>query len=530
MKRSLFIVAVLLALAACNSKLDVTDPSASGIAAESVGHDMIVLGRQLEDPYSVKNVTKALQSLYPTKAAVVGSLEPTHYYVRFLLNSEADFNALDSLGVDLLDHPMDYEIVREGDWYHDPSIPEGDITWQYAAVPIDFEAPAGILCERLDDCYIIGSEPASTRATKASECIDWAAVEREAFRITGNELPENCVTRAGDTAKPSGRITILDPDYDSEPVGVAGVKVTCNVFVKVARAYTDEEGYYSMTSSFASDPRYRIVFSNRKGFNIGMNLILVKASVSTLGKHPATGCSIMVTDKSDDKLFSRCAVNNAAYEYCESCKYNGDKISLPPANLRIWILHKMRTSAALMFQQGVFVESELVSSLLGEYSFIARMLAPDVILGLGGYDSYSDIYGLVCHELSHASHFMKVGRDYWEKLATQVVTSFITSGGIAYGVGTETNAGYCAVAEMWAYYCQSVLYNERYPEPSKFFGTNYWFSPQILCYLDERGLGRFSIFQAMGGDVHTVDGLKDRLLSLYPEFRNTILQAFNRYE
>ena len=32
-------------------------------------------------------------------------------------------------GFELLDHPMDYEIVREGDWYHDPGVPEGEITW-----------------------------------------------------------------------------------------------------------------------------------------------------------------------------------------------------------------------------------------------------------------------------------------------------------------------------------------------------------------------------------------------------------------
>ena len=85
-------------------------------------------------------------------------------------------------GVELLDHPLDYRIVREGDWYHDPSVPEGEITWQYAVVPVGFDFPKNIRYERLDECYLPDHAP----GTK-SDGIDWEAVEREAYRLTGNE-------------------------------------------------------------------------------------------------------------------------------------------------------------------------------------------------------------------------------------------------------------------------------------------------------------------------------------------------------
>ena len=42
-----------------------------------------------------------------------------------------------------------------------------------------------------------------------------------------------------------------------------------------------------------------------------MNLILVQASVSTMGKGSVGGVSLEVTKDSDRSLFTRCVVNNA---------------------------------------------------------------------------------------------------------------------------------------------------------------------------------------------------------------------------
>ena len=85
------------------------------------GHGMIVLGRQLADPYSVENMTQALAAVYPTKAAARVLLPATHYYVRFLPANEAQYALLEKMGLELMDHPMDFEIVREGDWHLEAS-------------------------------------------------------------------------------------------------------------------------------------------------------------------------------------------------------------------------------------------------------------------------------------------------------------------------------------------------------------------------------------------------------------------------
>ena len=109
---------VLLGLSACSEKGLVNfHEDESGV--ETVAHEMIELGKKLEDPYSVNNVTKALASLYPTKAGRV-DVKPTDIYVRFLPKTDEEYQKLISLGYDLMDHPLDYQIVRDGDYYHDP--------------------------------------------------------------------------------------------------------------------------------------------------------------------------------------------------------------------------------------------------------------------------------------------------------------------------------------------------------------------------------------------------------------------------
>ena len=111
---------------------------------------------------------------------------------------------------------------------------------------------------------------------------------------------------------------------------MAGVHVSCNSFVKFDHAYTDRDGYYKMKKTFASDLRYRLVFKNEKGFSIGLNLVLVPASVSTLGKSSPEGVSMTVTGDSDSKLFRRCVVNNAAYDYMSRCRPEDLGIAMPP--------------------------------------------------------------------------------------------------------------------------------------------------------------------------------------------------------
>jgi hypothetical protein len=505
------------------------DSAGDGYLSEGApGHDLIVLGKQLDDPYSVENMTKALSAVYPTKAERV-VLPTTHYYVRFLPADEAQYQRLERKGVEMLDHPMDYEILREGDWYHDPAIPEGAITWQYAAVPKDFVFPQDIPYEILDSCYIPEDKP---HFKGEDNGVDWAAVEREAFRLTGNAalLEDAAGTKGGGSASPAGRITLVDAARGGEPEGVRGVRVACNCFVKSSRAYTDENGYYQMSGSFSSKPRYRLVFKNSTGFAIGFNLILTPASNSSLGKGEPEGLDAEVTEASDRKLFTRCVVNNAGYDYYKRCSAESPAIKTPPGNLRIWLLQGFRSSCTPMLQQGVLVDGSKLESLLGEFTVLVKLFLPDVLLGVKDHDSYASIYADAVHEFAHASHYALAGKEYWNDYASFIIKSFISSGFVTYGVGTEENHGHCEVGEMWAYFLQTLLYRERYGDVDvPAFGLNFWFHPQIFLQLEERGLSANRIFQVLGADVKDRETLQKKLTSYYPECKSAINQAFARY-
>lgn len=487
---------------------------------ETVSHEMIVLGERLDNPYTTENISAAIASVYPARGRV--EVEPTHLYVRFLPVDQSDFNLISDL--DLSDHPLDYEILRDGDYYHDPQIDEEKATWQYAVVPADYEFP-DVYHEIIDECFITENDAPE----RYGDGIDWEAVEREAYRITGNgDMLEAAGARG--KVQPSGRITIVDDKANGgKPFGVAGVRVRCNTFVKYSHAYTDRDGYYTIPKKYSAKVRYRLIYKNEKGFAIGFNKLLVPASTSALGKSSPNGLDVTITKDSDRKMFSRSVVNNAAYDYITRCSYEDMNITPPPGDLRIWLFPTLDVSSSVMIHHGAFVESKYIKKFLGVFSYVIAFFAPDITLGTKGKDDYSSLYSSVCHEMAHASHFAQVGKSFWDKYILFIMKAFVTSGGMTYGTGSETDAGYCAVGEMWAYYMESIMYKERYGGNVPSLGSSNWFSPQILRVLDERGVTRSEILAAMQSDVTDAELLKGRLVTMYPEKGPVINQVFNRY-
>ncbi len=500
-------------------------PEETPLREDGLYHEMIRLGEKLDDPYTVENIKSALSKVYPTKAGEI-DIQATDLYVRFLPKDDAEFEALTASGLYLLDHPMDYRILREGDYYQDPSVGEEAITWQYAVVSRDFVFPESIQYEVLDECYISENDP----VTRASSGIDWEAVEAAAYELTGNADLWTGGTRAGEEAAfPSGRITIEDPEKEDKPFGVAGVRVTCNSFVKFASGYTDRDGYYTLNKKFSSKPRYRLEFRNEKGFSIGMNLILMPASVSTLGEGGPGGIDSHITRDSEGKLFRRCVVNNAAYEYFSRCTEADMDILPPPGGLRFWILNSLDCSSSVMMHQGAVISHALIAGYLGPYALLVKLFLPDITIGTKDRETYARIYSATMHELAHSSHYAQVGNTYWNNYVQYIIESYVTQGQMAYGTGDGDRAGYCEVGEMWGYFLESVLYQDRYGGGLQAFGSSFWFYPQIFRYLYQRGMTRGEIFRALKSEVTSRDDLMEQLIDLYPDRESLIRQVFERY-
>ena len=510
-----------LVLASCDKEAGTPlteDPGSTGERVVALSHGAMELGQRLDNPYSRANMAKAVSRVYPTRSEV--DVPANFLYVRFLPKSDDDFVTLMDLGAELFDHPLDREILVDGDYYHDPSVPEEEISWQYAVVPVDFRFPDGIERETLEECFI----PEEGVVTRGFEDVDWDSVEECSFRSTGNGDLLRVQTRAKAKTRPSGKITIKDEKL-KKTVGVSGVKIVANVFVKVSTTYTDAQGNYSFPAKFSAKPKYSLCFQNKLGFTIGMNLVLVPASVSTLGKNDPDGVDLTIDSKSDKTLFRRCAVNNAAYDHYQRCPSLG--VSAPPKNLRFWILNNLRASSTLMMHHGAILDSKLVSNFLEAYKIVVQVFSPDITIGSKNKNGkYDELYSTATHELAHASHFVNVRSSYWNILASYVLSSYFTTGE-CYGTGNGEDAGYCEVAEMWAYHYENMIYKERYGGNPK-DGCSNWFHPEILTTLEEGGVTRAQIFSSLKPSVTGLQALKDELINVCPAKKTLITNTFKK--
>jgi hypothetical protein len=117
-------------------------------------------------------MTQAWNNLYEPD---VNALPVTHLYVRFLPAGLEEMKTLQDLDIVLTTFPLDYEIVTPGDYYHDPTISEDQITWLYAVVEPDFQFPA-VQYEVLEELV---NAPFKSELT------------REAFQLVGENYGAN---------------------------------------------------------------------------------------------------------------------------------------------------------------------------------------------------------------------------------------------------------------------------------------------------------------------------------------------------
>ena len=211
-----------------------------------------ILGKQLENPYSVDNMTKALEKLKANNKLKSAStegieIETTHLYVRFLPKSEQELDILkqDTL-LDIYDYPLDYEIISEGVSYHDPSLPDTVITWQYTVVSPEYQFPE-ITYETLAELFIMEEDEDSIITKSASvNYFDWVLLENKALELTGNlnEESNTTLTLKANKWRPAGRITA-----NGNPV------VGC--MVRARRWFTTHKGYTNNNGDFSCDGRLR---------------------------------------------------------------------------------------------------------------------------------------------------------------------------------------------------------------------------------------------------------------------------------
>jgi hypothetical protein len=363
---------------------------------------LVVLGQQINNPYSVANMTQAWNNLYSPDET---QLSPTHLYVRFLPQNMEELKLLDDLDLDFDDYPLDYQILEEGDYYHDPSIPADKPTWLYTVVEPGFtfpnvqyeileelvlapyfshltaEAfritgneyeeeswndPEAIDCaptcptypfcldeeEDCNDATVSHEPPCDPRSPSFPDCLEEGARAPDTVLITND-----CGCRVYfDPKRPGGCIKVVDTQINPEP-GVRRVKVVVKdgLFQRKV-TYTDDDGCWKINKKHSKRVKIKIKFKNdkakvraiRKWLNVWQyGVILTHKEV----KHdpPYNQWSTLFSQDANDEskkqaLWYAATGNNAIFEFCDFAQADG--LTLPPETLDILLTKASGGSAA----------------------------------------------------------------------------------------------------------------------------------------------------------------------------------------
>lgn len=234
--------------------------------SRSTSYGATILGIKLQNPYSVANMQEAYSNLQqedPNFPSI--SISTNYRYIKFMPQDEAQLDLLKSdTTIILYDIPLDYEIAVNGTYYHDPSLPDSAVTYQYCSLPINKTIP-DVPYSILENLYIppIEQDFSSARSTMNQY---YEALVDEALRITDN-LNSNERTISSYWT-PAGTIKMIDNILGEIPI--AGIKVRARRWFTTYEGITNNQGYFECNGQFKGDANYsfnweRYHFSIRSG-------------------------------------------------------------------------------------------------------------------------------------------------------------------------------------------------------------------------------------------------------------------------
>ncbi len=367
----------------------------------------IVLGAVEPDVYTVEAMRAAYNQLYPNGGAQYGpdAIRTTHLYVRFRPKNDEEYQSI--IRYDLSDIPLNVEITRGGSYYHDPSIPEDQYTWQYAVVP-QGELNTTVEYEVLKELYMepeasgsggIGM-PGAAGPSGESELLNfWDKLESASLSIAAGEnvAPDSESGQQGAPAKakwtPYGNIKVYDDLLKQEiPLVNATVIVWKNTRKSTIR--TNGNGDYVADKRFEAGHSlsYRIKWECGGKFTIFDGGFYHQASLYSEGRK--FGSWNKVIGQTDYKQKQLATIYRAADR-----AFNGNKDYLDMrrpdfgGQIAIRYVEEYDKHQAGWFR-GYFVTSGL---------FPAIKMWP--IYEGGAYYETDIVFGKTSHELGHANHY-----------------------------------------------------------------------------------------------------------------------------
>ncbi len=421
-----------------------------------------IVGKRLENPYTVSNMKMALENLKGTNTNFRTSenleIETSHLYVKFFPKNEEEMDLLaNDSTLNLYDYPLDYEIA-EGEEYIDPEAVEDEPSPQYCSVNVGYEFPA-VTYQILENLFI--PEEASEMLVMPIDDCQMMSLVNEAMRITNNleeiitEFPnDGCGGGGGGSGGggsgggsvgcsycPQGTMRVWDDVVDAY-VPIVGLKVRARRWFTTKTGITDHTGKYIIRHNFRRKKNYslkwkRYQFSIRTGTFGQAKYNGPKRSGWWSKDFGASGSNTV-----NDKQQYYALIFQAAHDY-----YYGSRFGLasPPKN-STW-KPQVKISAS---------QTDRQHDKRSHAAPYARTLGIFPTVYIRTWSRRSDVvYAVTTHELAHMSHW-DMDRDAFRSLAT---SAWVPAAPFLLLPDREK---YAAVIESWANGVEWQFAQQRY--------------------------------------------------------------------
>jgi hypothetical protein len=400
--KTLLLLALLSLIASCNN-----DPISTEETSSVREKDYYLkLGEKLENPYSVKNMRRALDSVKAkmtisktAKSTSDFDIETSHLYVKIEpKNATEEALVKKDTSQNFFDYPLDYdfseEVLKEIGT-NNPDI----IGSYYVAVPKDYVFPEGIKTEVLEELYIPEQDPYFDNATETGKVSKNTISNKEdllgnllieAFKLTHNEAQLGLQSTGtgksswwifGKKWRPSGRITMFDNSLGI-PVPVEGAQVLIRQWFTVDSGITDVNGDFS-TGTVRGEARY-ILQWERQHYDIRNDTF---GQAETRG--PSKKNESWIFNITNPKDIHFAMVHRAAHHY-----YYKDIKGLRRPPFDGEMPTRMKIAAIDKTDKGFY----------GDFSFWRGIggVLPNIRIYQRDCKEY---YGTTIHELAHSSHW-----------------------------------------------------------------------------------------------------------------------------
>ncbi|RYF13684.1 MAG: hypothetical protein EOO42_18510 [Flavobacteriales bacterium] len=474
-------------------------------------HTQIVLGNKLINAYSVKNMQEAFNYYNHNVANSQYSgkiVEATHYYIKITPSTEDELAILNTLddesSIDtpvLHDHPVDYEVLVEGDYYINPQNEEDLYHPVYTTIPVDYQLPSGIKYEILDELY----EPTDEEYMIETTSLYFAGwkddLESDGLSITSDEelkeyFASSALQKSSNKFYPTGRITIENTGTGITE-GLMKAEISYGRIFWWHYTYTDNNGNFNGNAKkYRGNVQIRAKWRGetatiRKTWNEVLGFFVSDYLMTNNKYNNGQTRYIDYTTFSGhgNHLWAKGTVNNGLRKYVDYCNLNGITNTISHANVWAWEGSNQSGATPMLYkyQQLPLMASfanigqanfwhNLASVLSGlTINLVPQHLRPDQIYTGVDPRSYENnksdsrrIHQLIFHESGHYSHAAKVGATYWAQLfASEIsniqMTIFSTKDPYRDGTYPSLQAGArIGLGEGWATFTEFNITNFYY--------------------------------------------------------------------